>query len=372
MSRFFVLGCTDLHQGTRFQLTIPKSKHYVPINNSDKEAFQVKEMSDQPTLCPANVRPYNVFLGPIKTLSERLGDHPFPLSQGPVLLPRDQLRQDPDPFAKYFGRENKKDVKSVSEVLYFKASFEHEESQQCKEWRVIKSGKTAWTIDDNFEVKDVKKMNMAGPATTRSLEVVYTCQFNKCAIFCACSICNDKTSCKEVCKEEVCSNCDIQCRVHRIGLPRSFDSETDQYTVLVHKSDGYFFMQLYSKIPKDCLTCVDDLLEHQVYHLVFHLRCKFCRHDMRVYYIKNILTVSEYEEAEKLLARKEDRTCECCYTLSKTKHTRKVHEERHHIQCENCLKIYANSTELLNHRNNLHVSNFSCACGSKFETQDLL
>ena len=81
---------------------------------------------------------------------------------------------------------------------------------------------------------------------------------------------------------------------------------------------------------------------------------------MRVLYMKKVISVSDYEKAEELLAVKEDNTCECCFHQSKTKYSRKIHEQTTHVQCCSCLKSFTDSSVLKAHIDSLHpVESFS-------------
>jgi len=111
--------------------------------------------------------------------------------------------------------------------------------------------------------------------------LVYTSTSHNCVIHCPCTICTDPNAeCKLFCKTEACSECTSQCQEHKIKLPRLFNSNSDLVTM---KIDMYQFATPHAGIPLNCLKCTDDVLEHQIFHLVFHTRCRFCSVDKNSY-----------------------------------------------------------------------------------------
>ena len=124
---------------------------------------------------------------------------------------------------------------------------------------------------------------LQGPVSSLDhMGIVYTCQFHRCVIHCPCQICCDRRpTCKRFCQTEVCSECNQQCIQHEIKHPRAFDPETDTYTMVTDKIDKYQFVQPYAGIPSNCKGCTRDVLEHQLYHMVYHLRCRLCSAIMR-------------------------------------------------------------------------------------------
>ena len=135
------------------------------------------------------------------------------------------------------------------------------------------------------------------------LDMVFTCKLLQCVIHCPCSICNDKReNCKMQCKSEVCEGCNSQCSRHQLKLPRTFHPVRDHFTMVTHRLDGYLYAIPHAGIPTDCTVCTRDMVEHQTLHLVFHMRCRFCRHQMRPYEQQHILKMEDYKDAIKILA----------------------------------------------------------------------
>ena len=100
-----------------------------------------------------------------------LGRHPFPLCQGPIVLPLDNNA----------GWDFVNNVKlSNNEVLENRTLFTHADEQECFEWIPSLIGINAWNperIKDqihNLQVP-VSCNNLQGPASTKTMGIVYTC-----------------------------------------------------------------------------------------------------------------------------------------------------------------------------------------------------
>ena len=74
----------------------------------------------------------------------------------------------------------------------------------------------------------------------------------------------------------------------------------------------YLHVHPYAGIPLDCPQCTRDVKEHQLLHMVWHVRCRFCRMEMRPLCQKSVVTLSDYKEAEKVLMNVDGRTCAFC------------------------------------------------------------
>ena len=135
-----------------------------------------------------------------RSLRQVLAQHPSPLAQGPVLLPKDcEIAEVLTP-----GQNSK------AKVISDRTQFYHFED--CKEWIPSRVGISAWRTtcdsgdaDHGYEVCDLN-YRVQGPASMRvDMGIVYTCVLLQCIIHCPCSICNDKReNCKMQCKSEVC------------------------------------------------------------------------------------------------------------------------------------------------------------------------
>ena len=53
----------------------------------------------------------------------------------------------------------------------------------------------------------------------------------------------------------------------------------------------------YAHIPKSCQAGNKDLFDHQLYHKIFHSRCKFCRDDSC--FIENCVTFTDIKTTNK-------------------------------------------------------------------------
>ena len=295
-----------------------------------------------------------------------LNRHPFPLNQGPVVFPLDD--------------HIKKKKISTKEVLENRTVFEHDETQECFHWISNVTGREAWKETNKFNLTK-PKFSVQGPASTKTMGIVYTCNIQKCIVNCPCSVCDDtKESCKLLCKDQVCKDCNIQCPDHQIQLPRLFNSETDQYTLMTNELGRYKYAIPYAGILTNCFKCTNDLLEHQTFHLVFHTRCRFCRNELRPFEQENITTLVEYEYAESILKWSENRTCSYCLVECKDKVERLKHEETVHknngkYKCQRCNKTYSSNTSLHYHESKQHnngneVHVFHCeVCLAEFTTE---
>ena len=265
--------------------------------------------------------------------------------------------------------------------------FSHEDTQECFEWTSTVTGIDAWKKSNFSQNYNLSKpsSSVQGPVSTKSMSIIYSCNKEKCLVNCPCSICCDeKNSCKLLCRDEICDECNIQCPTHQIKLPRVFNPETDHYTLMTNKMDRYKYAIPHAGIPVSCSQCTNDLREHQIFHLVFHTRCRYCRYLLRPFELQSIITLEDFKEAEEELKRKEDRTCSSCTSLSLTKAHRLDHEATVHkmqcrgYMCKSCKKMYSNTTSLNYHIFREHgdkneASEFQCNhCQSVFVSNEVL
>ena len=77
-----------------------------------------------------------------------------------------------------------------------------------------------------------------------------------------------------------------------------------------------------------------EVLSVQIYHLVFHTLCKFCRWETRALGIKSamgpVTSIAVYKDATELLEVSEEVTCATCYETFEKEKIRKKHEMFHH------------------------------------------
>ena len=370
MDKFLVNGYSNYHK-KKYQLTLPTAKHFTAPNvNKNEDKSEVKDIVSSAVKrkkWKSFHIPVKIFSNDVKVIEEILRPirqtllkHPYPLSQGPVLLPVDCATED---------------KKSIDEVLSAKTLFTHCDTQGCYEWSPATAGVSAWGQGGNcYEIKDIK-FSVQGPASMKNMAVVYSCKFLKCVVHCPCTVCQDQNiNCKMQCRDEVCPECNSQCIEHVLKLPRLFNGVTDHYTMITQKMDKYQFANPYAGIPTSCAACSKDVVEHQVLHLVFHTRCRFCRFEMRPFEQKSVASIEDYKQAEKIIFHADSRTCSVCLVQSQDKYARIKHEENVHegkekqYKCDKCDKSYSNANALNYHKANhentksiCHVCGFQCS-----------
>ena len=108
--------------------------------------------------------------------------------------------------------------------------------------------------------------------------MLYTCTALRCVIECPCNICNSNIDCRL--QSDVCST---QCGVHHIKVSHMFDATTDLYTLVTDDKymSEYQYTYGYAGIPSSCAVCSQDVLQHQIYHLVYHTTCRYCKFEFR-------------------------------------------------------------------------------------------
>ena len=142
MEKFILHGYSN--KGAAFLLNIPKAKTFsqTAVKNCEAETLPEQLVLRAVNRRKGSISPYekahikpsaNVngeFVKLPRTLQQILGAHPFPLSQGPVVLPLDTRTED---------------KKTVAEVLQAKTMFSHCENQACGLWTPQVLGTAAWT-----------------------------------------------------------------------------------------------------------------------------------------------------------------------------------------------------------------------------------
>ena len=140
----------------------------------------------------------------------------------------------------------------------------------------------------------------------------------------------------------------------------------------------YLLATPYAGIPLSCDSCTKDVLEHQVLHLVWHVRCRFCRFDMRPFEHKSVVSNMDYKLAEKIVKRNDAKTCSICLCMSQDAFARRKHEETVHegrkdsgYTCIKCGKSYTNRNALKYHEQTHHENiKHTCAlCGLQFSSE---
>ena len=379
MADFFLNGYHFQNSKRKYKLKLPSARTHqiVPFQSESnnlkpgkliKEAVRMRRQINHKYGC---TNPYGLAVdGDMlhNSLQKILARHPFPLFQGPLIPPLDLKL-----YEVKMGREGNKreSEKRESEiVMEAKTIFNHNEKQKCGKWTPLKSGLEGWgnifttTSEVNtFKISNPENKNIDGAASSReSKAILYICNFGKCIIQCPCTICmNKENMCIENCKNIKCTECEYQCKEHQVKLPWTFNADTDQFTMITTNTYYFHFATPYAGIPVNCDSCTKDLLEHQILHLVVHLRCKYCSQDLKPFEKESIITNIDYRKAERKLIINEDRTCSICFLKCEDKKSRKNHEYKSHkIQnvkthaCHLCDKAYSNKNALGYHYNAKH------------------
>ena len=378
ISRNVIVGRSQTLGLKNTQLILPNAKHYTihAVKNGEDELNE-KDLLEH----AANRKKSEVFhklpslfttmpfIRLPRTLQHILSKNQYPLSQGPVLLPNDCFTTE-----KY---ENEPSApKSASEVLTSKTVFSHKVSQACYEWHPTSTGVSAWSAGCEVKASEGEGLTLAGPASMMvTMGVVYTCMVSRCVIFCPCRICTDtRKTCKKSCKSEVCNGCNAQCTEaeHTIRLPRTFSARTDQYTLVTDVMVRYNHVYPYAGIPQSCASCTRDVKEHNMLHMVWHNRCRFCKFHSRYFnYEKHpVVTMRDFEYAEKIVNYTEARTCSFCLVKYHDSCSRKRHEDKVHrnkageYECNLCEKSFSNKNALQYHLDNHMELKVTCdLCG---------
>ena len=211
--------------------------------------------------------------------------------------------------------------------------------------------------------------NIWGPASRKDGSLIYNCQIGNCEVKCLCVLCQNPTSCtNKGCLSSPCSVCEHQCKSHIILPMRNF-SDDHLFTIVAGIGDNSY-ISVYSKYPgvlKTCQLCKDDLRNHETYHKVFHLRCKFCRHDFR--FIDGCISSINLRNKKLTISKKDDNTCSICFKILSSVYHRKKHEEDAHKSqehvCKVCYETFQTAKSLKRHVDDCHTTN------EKIQTCDL-
>ena len=186
-------------------------------------------------------------------------------------------------------------------------------------------------------------------------------ELHRCQIHCPCSICSDlrefsNKPCGELGSRAQAAICHqtcnrVQCKEHKILLPRQFNSLTDHFTIVTGRQDELRYATAFPGIPFGCNPCSQDVKEHQIFHLVPHTLCKYCRFEMRPLAIGTVTKLSDYKKATELLEFSEEVTCGNCFKTCVNERIRKKHELTHgdKLICDQCGLAYSNSQGLNQH-----------------------
>ena len=352
----FILRGEHAETRKKFLLNLPVSKRFkhVAIKSSETRIFPellismaVKRMKFENCHTFPSATIGGEYQDYSKTLQHLLQRHPFPLSQGPVNLALDT---------------NTEARKSVGQVVREKTVFSHNETQVCAKYSPSAKVTTAWNVRDDHEtVVDYKvtelDVKVEGVASTSNMNLVYTCQLQSCCIECPCRLCTAQDDCCKLRHRSLlCNKCNPQCNLHSIKVPHLYDPTTDLYTIVTEHFGKFRFCYGYAGIPSSCVHCSQDVLFHQVYHLVEHTLCRFCKFETRALeFMKKSVSLSDYEKAEKTLAWRDRKTCEVCLKECKDKNAKHKHivavhsHEDQKYLCSFCPKSYSSKSSLSYH-----------------------
>ena len=371
---------SDSSKQVKLSLNLPKAKifSHIAVKNCESRTFPAELISvavnrrqkSTWSLDKSHVLPViiveDVVTDVPKTLQQILCSHPYPLNQGPIVLPLDT---------------NTESKKSAQEVISDKTMFSHPDTQECGEWTPVVFGSACWTSQQkkgNYEVKETD-LTIHGASSTMNMSVVYPCHLAGCTIQCPCHICTVPSDCcKSRHESELCKKCDSQCPFHQITVPYMFDASTDLYTVVTERMGEYRHAVGYAGIPSGCKHCSADVLEHQVLHLVHHQLCRYCRFESRpLEQSKGRNSLKKFRKAELMLHWRDNVTCSVCLKGFKDKYTREKHEAVVHrsevqkFKCDLCTKSYASKFSLEYHAKTHESSpkRHACElCGKSFTT----
>ena len=299
-----------------------------------------------------------------KTLQDILLAHPLPCSQGPLRMPL------------YSN--------TVTQEIQDKTLFWHSDSQPCALWVPSVKGVSAWSDhhgEATYKVKDNLEFKLQGAAMTRSTRsMIYTCTLLGCVIECPCNICittNFECKLQHTRFSGLCIKCNPQCGLHQLKVPHMFDATSDLYTIVTEDMSKYRYAYGYAGIPSSCTACSEDVLQHQIYHLVYHPFCRYCKLEFRP--LEMVLEIGIiYEEAVKTVDWVDNKTCEVCLKEFKDKYARVKHIATVHtgqpqkFKCDHCTKSYSNANALKYHIAKKHqesVQKYPCdLCELQFAT----
>ena len=283
MEKFILRGYNSSRPGAYSEIKVPKAKTFetVAVKKGEEKIYSAelimtavkrrKTFNHFRDFETCHIEPFaqidNKSTKLSKTLQQLLTPHPFPLSQGPLILPLDL--------------ETNTNA-SVDHVVSAKTVFSHSPSQPCGLWDPAMSGLAAWTtniVENTFSFHDDNLLSIAGVSSLMDMSVVYTCQLHSCVIKCPCNVCRATPGdcCNSRQSRLNCKTCNPQCSAHQITDPYTFNPSHDLYTIVTESMTKYRHAYGYAGIPKSCEQCVTDLSDHQVLHLVSHDMCRFCR-----------------------------------------------------------------------------------------------
>ena len=107
-----------------------------------------------------------------------------------------------------------------------------------------------------------------------------------------------------------------------------FDVTTDLYTIITNELDKYLFAFGYAGIPRSCIDCSEDVMQDQIYHLIYHPLCRFCSFEFRPieFLLRNVLRKFSFKKAVIFINSRDLKTCSTCLLEFKDKKARERHK----------------------------------------------
>lgn len=280
-----------------------------------------------------------------KLLKSKIEKHPVPRNQGPLL-----------PILHLMSA----DIPSWEQAMKFHTAFQHDPKQKCAKWTV--GSRNIFSICNIYEVSDFSPSETfcSGPFSRReTMSGVYTCIYKQCSVECPCKLCSEIQSlpCRSLCRSHPCQDCEKQCRLHSIEFERTFDIKKHAFSIKTDGGTAEKYVLKHAGIPKDCRSCADNLLDHQLFHLLPHQLCKFCRQLSQPGDTSTIpiIKVDDYIKAKSEAKSKIEKTCSQCYKVFGKVSKRIAHETTQHgdqvrdFACNDCEEKFSNKNALIYH-----------------------
>ena len=361
MQRLHLIGKLDSQSAPPFKLEVPSFVHQDKFVQTDNEIAdgvkmniawggdRVKAWSLGRTYEPHKNVTFTCYNREEEKnyVNYKLSFHPMPRNQGPIMHVID-------------NDDDGENIEEHGTKLIEKVAWRHEASQECARW--TPEIESADDVFPEYKVEPDASCVTIGPHSLREdMSMVYTCERHKCRVGCSCKICrNQKTDCRQRCREFPCQDCTDQCKNHSIKLDRSFDFKKHEFTLKSNGRDTVKFAIMHAGIFKDCVQCQDDLSDHRNFHRIIHIRCKFCQQLQLPFASEQIMTLQEYVSAKKAITESAELTCSFCNKMFINKTNRKrheltVHQHQGKLSCDKCSKKYSKQADLNYHLESVHM-----------------
>ena len=276
-----------------------------------------------------------------------------------------------DPMGPYMGPYDQSEKIAMkvqlpcSELSYAECTeFRHERNIECKSFSINQSYAEFGNLDkiESLEVS-LKELQDFDKEIVR-----YTCTKGKCRIPCICKECNFRNP---------------QCKLHKIKHPDLFNYEKDSMTIRSSEilfQNGNFLSNSYTiryaNIPLECFQCSEDLLHHNLYHLKFHVTCKFClqiRHKLKP---STPFELQKEQKRHRMYLNTVCPQCDRCFVdqSKRNDHVRYAHENIR-IKCNMCAKTFGSNEALRHHTNVSHeekLPDMCLICNASFTSKSSL